>query len=51
MEPWLIAVILKPLLLPLMLVVLIAPAVVLRVLIQRRMRDGKLKRFLLRKTE
>ena len=51
MQPWLMSVILKPLLLPFVLFVLLAPAVVVRVLIQRKMRDGKLKRFLLRKAE
>lgn len=51
MDATFLAILLKPLLLPLLLVVLFAPAVVVRVILQRRMRDGKLKRFLLRKAE
>ena len=33
---------------PLFLLLLFIPAVAVRVLVQRKMRDGKLKRFLLR---
>ena len=49
MEPWLLAVILKPLLFPVFMLALFIPAACGRVLVQRWMKDGKLKRFLLRK--
>lgn len=39
---------LAPLIKPFFLLLLFIPAVIVRVLVQRRMKDGKLKRFLLR---
>lgn len=51
MDDLLLTVVLKPILMPLLLLVLFAPAVCVRVLVQRKMRDGKLKRFLLRKSQ
>lgn len=42
------SVFLSALLKPLVLLLLLIPGVIVRVLIQRKMKDGKLKRFLLR---